>query len=665
MSLSSVTVLIFPIALLCFLAWWFLRYYYNQRPRPGTLEWIYMRDKPPFSLPNGVRPMTKKDILPVTLITVIYAAVTFFYLGDTTAPQSFAQFTADESSTVIELKNPAKIDRVFYYTGLYHAGKEGYILEFSMDGENWQRQKGMSQEYSETFRWLDAELEPGDVPTRYVRISATHFPLELGEIMIFIHDTGLVYDDEKGEYAEIGARPLTLDELSWTDGLAARLLDEQDIVPARYDVMNSTHFDEIYHAYTAYQHLEGVYPYETTHPPLGKLITAVGIKIFGMTPFGWRFMPALFGVLMLPLLYVFIKNIFGKTVVAACGTLLFASEFMHFVQTRISTIDVYGVFFILCMYFFMYRYIASGPDAPFRKTMLPLALCGLSFGLGVASKWICVYAAFGLIMLYVMYLTARKRNARLNESKFAGFLLKTLGWSALFFGVTTAIIYVSSYIPYAVTAYQKPVPDELPGLLKSLFSIEISQKNGGVMLYNLWDQFWNNQVSMLSYHGKSVVGDEHTFSARWYQWLVDAKPILYYYNGLGDMRGTLSCFTNPLVCWGGFAALIACGVAFFKRNSFIGLFVIIGYLSQLLPWIPIKRITFPYHYFPSILFLVLAFCVLFDRMLTRNPKSKKLIYSLTAVSCGLFAMFYPALSGYPAYNWYIDYALKWFRSWVM
>jgi dolichyl-phosphate-mannose--protein O-mannosyl transferase len=63
-------------------------------------------------------------------------------------------------------------------------------------------------------------------------------------------------------------------------------------------------FDEVYHAKTAYEYIRKVLPDEDTHPPLGKAIIALGIQIFGMTPFGWRFMGILFGILMLPLLYV-------------------------------------------------------------------------------------------------------------------------------------------------------------------------------------------------------------------------------------------------------------------------------------------------------------------------------------------------------------------------
>ena len=106
-----------------------------------------------------------------------------------------------------------------------------------------------------------------------------------------------------------------------------------------------------------------------------------------MTPFGWRFVGTLFGVLMVPLIYIFIKNLFGKRITAVLGTLLFTFDFMHYVQTRIATIDTYGVFFTILMYYFMYRFISNDfRDRPLKQ-LVPLALSGISFGLGIASKW--------------------------------------------------------------------------------------------------------------------------------------------------------------------------------------------------------------------------------------------------------------------------------------
>ena len=39
---------------------------------------------------------------------------------------------------------------------------------------------------------------------------------------------------------------------------------------------NSTYFDEIYHARTGYEFLHASAPYETSHPPLGKVLMPAG-----------------------------------------------------------------------------------------------------------------------------------------------------------------------------------------------------------------------------------------------------------------------------------------------------------------------------------------------------------------------------------------------------
>ena len=647
----------FPALLVGYLAWFSLRYTRGQLPRAGTYEWIFMRDKPSFSLQNARKgKMSWNDALFMMIITLVYAVITFVNLGDTTAPQSFHQFTHDERSVVIELDEPVTIDTVFYYTGLYHAWNDhGYRLSFSPDGFDWTAQERtidgqtrttMTQQYSETFRWLSAWLPNGpQAGVKFIKIEAEAAPLELGEI-------AFVEVRENGDRAV-----LTMSRMTMTPH-APGLFDEPGTIPPRYDILNSSHFDEIYHARTAYEHLRGIYPYETTHPPLGKLITAVGIKMFGMTPFGWRFMPALFGVLMLPILYLLIQWMFGKTLVSICGTLIFAFDFMHFVQTRISTIDVYAVFFILLMYLFMFRYITSGYDAPFRKTLPWLALCGLSFGLGAAAKWVCIYAGFGLLLMYLIYLAIRRNYARDEGKKFLPFLSLTLGASVVFFLAIPIAGYVACYIPYAVP--------ENP----SLAAIPPVSDFGGWLgsLKNLWDasfsKFWDNQFDMLNYHGTGVLGATHAYSSWWYQWLFDLKPILYYINGSGGMRATVSAFTNPLTTWAGLLALGACGAGVWKRRSVAGMFIIVGYLSQLLPWIPVRRITFAYHYFPSMIFITLALCYVFHRVLEREPKARGRVIGFTCAVLLMFALFYPVLSGTLVPEWYPINFLRWLPTWT-
>ena len=102
---------------------------------------------------------------------------------------------------------------------------------------------------------------------------------------------------------------------------------------------------------------------------------------------------------------------FGKTVVATCGTALFAAEFMHLAQTRIATIDTYGVFFILLSYWFFYRWLTASAT-PNKKGKTSegygsLALAGITWGIGCACKWTVIYAGVGLAVLYVLHLVLR------------------------------------------------------------------------------------------------------------------------------------------------------------------------------------------------------------------------------------------------------------------
>ena len=158
---------------------------------------------------------------------------------------------------------------------------------------------------------------------------------------------------------------------------------------------------------------------------------SLGILFFGMTPFGWRFMGTLFGVLMLPILYIFLKNLFGKRAVATCGTILFAVDFMHLTQTRIGTIDTYGVFYILLMYYFLYRWLTLAPGTPFRRCALPLFLSGLFWGIGAASKWTVIYGAVGLAVLYFIGLFSKLRDWPAEATGKLPWLWKTLAFSVL------------------------------------------------------------------------------------------------------------------------------------------------------------------------------------------------------------------------------------------
>ena len=88
-----------------------------------------------------------------------------------------------------------------------------------------------------------------------------------------------------------------------------------------------------------------------------------------------------------------------------------------------------------------------------------------------------------------------------------------------------------------------------------------------------------------------------------------------------------------------------------------------GYLSQLLPWVPVERLTFAYHYFPSALFLVLSLSYTMALLRENRSSWRVSALSLTAGSIALFALFFPVLNGLPIRSELADALLKWLPSW--
>ncbi len=541
----------------------------------------------------------RADAVALSIITLVYAVTAFIGLGDTDAPQSFHKFQSGES-VVIDLGQVRSMDSITFYSGL---NTGSYRIEASDDGEGWFDLGSFEQNYVALFKWNDAELDAlKGCSARYIRLTAAG-DVWLGELAV-----------------RCGG------ELFGSSSDAPELFDEQDVVPEYQHYTNSTYFDEIYHARTALEHLEGIYPYEISHPPLGKLIISIGIALFGMTPFGWRFSGTLIGVLMLPVMYALLKRMFSSVRVCACATAIFAFDFMHFTQTRIATIDSYSVFFILLMYLFMYMYITDGK-------LRHLALSGLFFGIGAACKWTCFYAGAGLALIWLIHWI---RSFELKA------FLKNCAFCVVFFILVPAMIYYMSYYPYG-----RAIGLDGAGMY---FSSDYAR----LVL--------DNQEFMFSYH--SGVHSEHPYSSRWWQWVIDERPILYYLKYFDDgTRSSFGAFLNPVLCWAGLIAVVLCAVFAVRQHDKLSQFIVIGYLAQLLPWVFITRTTFEYHYFPSSVFLVLALARIFSLMESRTKGWKFNVYGLTGLSCALFAVFYPVLSGVRVNAELATNLLKWLPSW--
>ncbi len=165
----------------------------------------------------------------------------------------------------------------------------------------------------------------------------------------------------------------------------------------------------------------------------------------------------------------------------------------------------------------------------------------------------------------------------------------------------------------------------------------------------LWDpkyyqMIWNNQTFMFGYHAKLVA--THSYGSVWWQWITDARPILYYREVSGSLKSSFASFGNPIVWWGGFLAIIAMVYRMIKFKDSKALFILVGYMAQLVPWLFITRVVFIYHYFPCVLFMVIALSHVLDTIWERaQGRYKAAVYGFTGSAGLLFAVFFPVLSG--------------------
>ncbi len=615
--------------------------------------------KPAYETPF-LPALTIRDLLIMLCGTALYAVLAFSNLGSTKAPETAWVTQSDTESVLLDL-GEEKTFSVLYYQGI-HWSNSTFTVEAGTDQMIWDSRQG-NISYGDCFKWqylTGTNYTP--LTGRYVRITAGAYDQTLKEIIL--------RDAATGEPI-----PYTIIE-NYANETALFIQDEQDSLEGEPGWYNSTYFDEIYHARTGYEHLHSLPTYETSHPPLGKVFISWAIAIFGMNPFGWRFAGALAGVLMLPGMYLLGHLLIKKKWGGLFAMLMMAFDLMHFTQTRIATIDSFVVLFIIWAVYFMLRWFRMDFfGKPFWKTLVPLALSGLFFGLSIASKWTGVYNGVGLAFIFFWGIFRRYnlwKESGAGKENFCKLLISVAS-CLVFFVAIPLMIYYLSYIPYF--AWDGGVT------VKKVIEAAVG------------DYFTTGQMGgMLGYHGQPGLGMDHDFYSPWYEWPVIGKPMWYWNssNNTPEASSTLMALGNPGVWWVGLAGMVGMAVLFFLRHvrndlhltedrklsgnvslslwtreddSRYGL-LFICFLAQFVPWVLVPRGTYIYHYFPSVPFIILATALCLENLQKKWSRlTLWLIGLLLAAACILFIAFFPYASGLPVSQSWLN-AMKWFPRWL-
>ncbi|MDR1449534.1 MAG: phospholipid carrier-dependent glycosyltransferase [Propionibacteriaceae bacterium] len=83
------------------------------------------------------------------------------------------------------------------------------------------------------------------------------------------------------------------------------------------------------------------------HPQVGKWLIAAGEAMFGFNSFGWRFMPLLFGSLLVFVTIRLARRLSRSTLIGGLAGVLLTCDGLAFVMSRTALLDIFQAFFIV------------------------------------------------------------------------------------------------------------------------------------------------------------------------------------------------------------------------------------------------------------------------------------------------------------------------------
>lgn len=547
-----------------------------------------------FAAKENVKP-GRKDFFTMALLTGIFLLIGSMHLGRGEAPSTYESFgteCANGNEIYVTLPAIQDVSAVCIYPLMN--GKESFELYYAQDGD-WKK--------------IEEELTLKGV-----------FTWRQVDVNVMTHQFCIIISDPKVQVGEVVVLDSNGNRLALLDTCEpANLFDEQEMLPSYPTAFDSMIFDEVYHGRTAYEFTKGMSIYEDTHPPLGKILISIGIRLFGMNPFGYRIIVLLFGVMCIPVMYLLALRITKDSRYAILAGVLQITEFMHFVLSRISTIDIIVAFFILCMF---YGCVAFLYEEKYRY----LVFSGAAFAFGIATKWTAMYAAAGLALILFIWMIGKIRR-KSKASGIVKFVLICLGSFIVF----PAIVYVVSYIPFV-----KVYPNK-----------------------NLIEHAISNSIHMFEYH--SNVTAEHPYASPWYSWLIDWHPLTDFRLITDDYKAVIATFVNPFVCFAGLASVIHHAYLAIRKKDNVSALLLVFYISMLLPWVFITRTVFIYQYFVCTKVLILMICRSIQCIGFKREDS--VIKFSAVVSGALFVLFFPVLSGVLFNIDYVDKILTVFPDW--
>ncbi|MFJ9551938.1 dolichyl-phosphate-mannose--protein mannosyltransferase [Streptomyces erythrochromogenes] len=436
-------------------------------------------------------------------------------------------------------------------------------------------------------------------------------------------------------------------------------------------------------------------PGYVVHPPVGKWVIGLGEWMFGLTPFGWRFMTAVLGTLSVLMLCRIGRRLFRSTFLGCLAGALLAVDGLHLVMSRTAMLDLVLMFFVLAAFGALLidrdgaraRLAAVLPvDEGGRAYHDPAAArtlrlgprpwriaAGVCLGLACGTKWsgLIVLAFFGV--LTVLWDVAARRAAGTSTPFTA--MLRRDALPAFLSTVPVALtVYVLSWTGWILSA-----EDGKGGYFR-----DWSASRGAVPAGWLPDwltSLWHYQTEVYRFH--AGLTQSHSYESDPWSWLVLGRPVSYFYDSTRPgtdgcpVTETASCarevlaLGTPLLWWTACLALLYVLWRWTFRRDWRAGAIACAVAASYLPWFSYpERTTFYFYAVVFVPYLCLAVAMLIGAVLgPRGGWGRR--RALGAVGAGVlmllifwnFIYFWPVYTGQslPVEAWHDR---MWLDTWI-
>ncbi len=320
---------------------------------------------------------------------------------------------------------------------------------------------------------------------------------------------------------------------------------------------------------------------------------------------------------------------------AFLGSLLVLLDNAFLAQSKFILVDIFLVLFGALS---LYLYFLAEKHNHKKKSILLFILAILFATLSFSIKWTGL-SFLAVILLLFLYKSFQKLIPQEFAKKLIILAIVPVLVYLFIFAVNFKILYKSGAgDAFMSQAFQKTLSGN-----KAPDNIEPA---------NFFEKFTELNVAMYKYN--AGITATHPFSSKWYQWPLGEKPIWYWTKTIDGKVANIYFLGNPVIWWlivfSVLLSLIFIIINLIYRKHFrknILFFLIAGYFISILPFIFVSRVTFLYHYLPSLIFGILITALIYDEFL-RNNKNQKYILGLYFIIVILMFVFLAPLSyGFP------------------